>query len=70
MAVDEKILELQQRKQKLCSSALGSSDGDTEEVSSKDEARRLSLADLRICFEARPVAAAGGGEADDDASRV
>ena len=68
MAVDEKILELQQRKQKLCSSALGSGDGDTE-VSSKDEARRLSLADLRICFEARPVAAAGVGEADDDASR-
>ena len=53
--VEEKILELQRRKQLLCSSALGGADSNAAAAgtggSSKDEARRLRLADLRLCFE-------------------
>ena len=57
--VDEKILELQRRKQLLCSSALGGADADADGAGgSKGEARRLRLADLRLCFERAPAAAA------------
>ena len=41
-------------KQLLCSSALGGADSIAAAAgtgSSKDEARRLRLADLRLCFE-------------------
>ena len=54
--VEEKILELQRRKQLLCNSALGGAD-DVVASCSKDEARRLRLADLRLCFEAAPTGA-------------
>ena len=54
--VEEKILELQQRKQRLCSSALGADADADGGGGGKDEVRRLSLADLRLCFEAMPNA--------------
>ena len=47
--VEERILELQKRKQILCATALGSGADGAGEKCSRDEARRLRLADLRLC---------------------
>ena len=57
--VEERILELQKRKQILCATALGSGAEGAGEKCSRDEARRLRLADLRLCFEIAPTATVG-----------
>lgn len=49
--VEEKMLQLQERKRALCSSALGAEvDGDSN-GRSREEARKLRIQDLAFCFE-------------------
>ena len=48
-SVEEKILELQERKRRLCARALDAADADAG--GEKEAARKLRLADLALCFE-------------------
>ena len=43
--VEERILELQERKRRVCRATL-----EGGEELSKEEARRMRLADLKLCF--------------------
>ena len=49
--VEEKMLELQERKRALCAAALGARlEGESRDLS-REEARKLRLRDLALCFE-------------------
>mmetsp|Transcript_31110 Transcript_31110/g.91412 ORF Transcript_31110/g.91412 Transcript_31110/m.91412 type:complete len:152 (-) Transcript_31110:35-490(-) len=49
--VEEKMLELQERKRALCATALGAElDGESGDLS-REEARKLRMRDLALCFE-------------------
>jgi SNF2 family DNA or RNA helicase len=51
-SIEEKMLELQERKRSLCQAALGAASGGAELPDvSKEEARRMRLRDLALCFE-------------------
>ena len=49
--VEEKLLELQERKRAICQAALGAEGAGGVADVSREEARRMRMADLALCFE-------------------